>query len=639
MQKLVIQDDEGKTTVVPLIRDEITIGRKEGNTIRLTERNVSRRHARIVRNNGSVVIEDLNSYNGVRVNGSRIQGRCQISMSDRIQIGDYIIELKAEGLEAGVPGTEGYGERTQPMERVDALATTPVPQISDTGTPTAIVHVNQIAAQMQPANYGAAAFSSTDPGLSPVGDAGPAGRVVVLSTNFAGQEFELVKPAMVIGRTEDNDICINHRSISRHHAKIVRESGRYAIVDLQSSNGVRVNGEEYGKVELRRGDVVDLGHVRLRFIEPGEDFVFGRDAVAMDIAPQKKGKGWLYALIGIGVIGAIVVIALVAGGGGGGDEDKTAAAGDTGGDKPAKEPSGAPPGGNGNPTNLKPENGGNVPQPPAGDSEADKALAAAQAAIEAENWDEAKKLAEAARTAGADEDKVDQIVKQATKESANKKRYENFKKATGKGDLKIADGIFDQIDGDSVYKEQARPDYDRLVDEYTRRKVSEAEKLAAKGKCADMKRLAEEGRRISPSIGDEIDAVNCGGVAVAPKDPSDPVKPPKDPPKDPVKPPKDPPPDPPPGGDGDSAKSAAELTAEAREAARSGQWGKALRLCESAAAKDRGDQDNAMVCALAACNIKSASKAKKHMDRLKSPSRKGMARQTCLKNGVDVPID
>ena len=42
MYKLIIEDDEGKTTVVPLIRDEITIGRKEGNTIRLTERNVSR---------------------------------------------------------------------------------------------------------------------------------------------------------------------------------------------------------------------------------------------------------------------------------------------------------------------------------------------------------------------------------------------------------------------------------------------------------------------------------------------------------------------------------------------------------------------------------------------------------------------
>src|SRR3974390_2444749 len=47
MWKLVIEDDEGKRTVVPLTRDQYSIGRKEGNTIRLTERNVSREHARI----------------------------------------------------------------------------------------------------------------------------------------------------------------------------------------------------------------------------------------------------------------------------------------------------------------------------------------------------------------------------------------------------------------------------------------------------------------------------------------------------------------------------------------------------------------------------------------------------------------
>ena len=44
MFKLSIEDDEGKTTVVPLARDEMTVGRLEGNTIRLTERNVSRKH-------------------------------------------------------------------------------------------------------------------------------------------------------------------------------------------------------------------------------------------------------------------------------------------------------------------------------------------------------------------------------------------------------------------------------------------------------------------------------------------------------------------------------------------------------------------------------------------------------------------
>src|ERR1700733_9292805 len=113
MFKLVIQDDEGKTTVVPLIRDEITIGRKEGNTIRLTERNVSRRHARILRNNGEVHIEDLNSYNGIRVNNARIAERVSLRVSDQVQIGDYKLYLKAEGLE------QVDDAKTMPIERVN----------------------------------------------------------------------------------------------------------------------------------------------------------------------------------------------------------------------------------------------------------------------------------------------------------------------------------------------------------------------------------------------------------------------------------------------------------------------------------------------------------------------------------------
>src|SRR5262249_10288510 len=111
------------------------------------------------------------------------------------------------------------------------------------------------------------------------------GRLVVLSSNFAGQEFLLDKAKLVIGRVGDNDIVINHQPISRNPAAVVREYEHYNIVDLQSANGVRVNGEDYGKVELRRGDVIDLGHVRLRFVEPGEDFVFDRDATVVDISP------------------------------------------------------------------------------------------------------------------------------------------------------------------------------------------------------------------------------------------------------------------------------------------------------------------------------------------------------------------
>ena len=78
-------------------------------------------------------------------------------------------------------------------------------------------------------------------------------RLVVLNSNLAGLDFQITKPEVVLGRTEDNDIVVNHRSISRNHAKVVLEGESYKIIDLGSANGVRVNGEDYGKVELRRG--------------------------------------------------------------------------------------------------------------------------------------------------------------------------------------------------------------------------------------------------------------------------------------------------------------------------------------------------------------------------------------------------
>ncbi|HMY58379.1 MAG TPA: FHA domain-containing protein, partial [Pseudomonadota bacterium] len=96
MYKLIIEDDEGKTTEVPIIRDEITVGRKEGNTIRLTERNVSRRHARITRQGNGLFIEDLLSYNGIKVNGDRIQGKVAVGDGDRVQIGDYQVSVKLD---------------------------------------------------------------------------------------------------------------------------------------------------------------------------------------------------------------------------------------------------------------------------------------------------------------------------------------------------------------------------------------------------------------------------------------------------------------------------------------------------------------------------------------------------------------
>src|SRR6187402_1123364 len=123
MWKLVIEDDEGKRTVVPLTRDDYTIGRQEGNTIRLTERNVSREHGRIKRKrpNGGAppppngakddfILEDRSSYNGLFVNGLRVAHSQDLQHGDLIQIGDYRIVLQndaASSIEtAAIPVTQ-----------------------------------------------------------------------------------------------------------------------------------------------------------------------------------------------------------------------------------------------------------------------------------------------------------------------------------------------------------------------------------------------------------------------------------------------------------------------------------------------------------------------------------------------------
>jgi len=94
--KLLIQDDAGHQTLVPLANQEITIGRKPGNAVRLTERNVSRRHARLSRNHGAILLEDLDSSNGTQVNGKKLQGRVTLRVGDHVRIGDYDLSIRSQ---------------------------------------------------------------------------------------------------------------------------------------------------------------------------------------------------------------------------------------------------------------------------------------------------------------------------------------------------------------------------------------------------------------------------------------------------------------------------------------------------------------------------------------------------------------
>jgi pSer/pThr/pTyr-binding forkhead associated (FHA) protein len=71
----------------PLMLERTTIGRSRDNSIHLADERVSRRHARIDLEQGTFVINDLDSANGTFVNGQRIQ-RHRLRSGDEIRIGD-----------------------------------------------------------------------------------------------------------------------------------------------------------------------------------------------------------------------------------------------------------------------------------------------------------------------------------------------------------------------------------------------------------------------------------------------------------------------------------------------------------------------------------------------------------------------
>lgn len=62
--------------------------------------------------------------------------------------------------------------------------------------------------------------------------------------NYDNNTFTLGQGNKVLGRTNDNDICINEPSISSKHLLISNFSDKIEIVDLNSSNGTLINGKK-----------------------------------------------------------------------------------------------------------------------------------------------------------------------------------------------------------------------------------------------------------------------------------------------------------------------------------------------------------------------------------------------------------
>jgi len=123
-----------------------------------------------------------------------------------------------------------------------------------------------------------------------------AAHLFVLTGPDLGRSFP-VGPRATLGRSDECDVVLRDRSISRKHAVLVLEDGRWAVEDLGSTNGISKDGQRAKRIALADGDEFKLGDLGLRLrlgaaaaAPAGQDIEFDLAAPARMPAPPASPR-------------------------------------------------------------------------------------------------------------------------------------------------------------------------------------------------------------------------------------------------------------------------------------------------------------------------------------------------------------
>lgn len=81
-----------------------------------------------------------------------------------------------------------------------------------------------------------------------------------------GMSFTIEGGAVSLGRGPNNDVVLNHTSVSRRHAVIYKRDGEFRVRDVGSLNGVYINADRIDDAPISAGDAIVIGVYRLEFI-------------------------------------------------------------------------------------------------------------------------------------------------------------------------------------------------------------------------------------------------------------------------------------------------------------------------------------------------------------------------------------
>jgi pSer/pThr/pTyr-binding forkhead associated (FHA) protein len=142
----------------------------------------------------------------------------------------------------------------------------------------------------------------SDPGFAPA-------FVYVERGPGAGQLFPVKQGGLILGRSSSSDLRLQHPSISRRHAQLVRHGDRFTLRDLNSQNGTFVNRARItGEVELQIGDEIAVGNALLKLRGSGAPAELA--ALGVTVSPPRRRRGM--SITRIAVIAAVAGSAVAA---------------------------------------------------------------------------------------------------------------------------------------------------------------------------------------------------------------------------------------------------------------------------------------------------------------------------------------
>ena len=193
--------------------------------------------------------EQVETLNAARAYSDALDARVRELEADLTAAEETVHRLESESRKSGVRVEELEQANQQwraALEEVRQAAT-------DSGADPAL---------REPARLAAGPEEPLRPG-SPL----PDGATRLLICGEAGREVvHVLGRKTSVGRTPDNDLQIDAKFISRHHAVILAGPAQTIIEDLNSTNGVQVNGRRVTRQTLEDGDTIAIGRQQYRFV-------------------------------------------------------------------------------------------------------------------------------------------------------------------------------------------------------------------------------------------------------------------------------------------------------------------------------------------------------------------------------------